>query len=92
MADIRIGDYRMMSDAHGWKVARVAKRGPESANPGEEYLADESYHGPNAASAINNVLQRHLLASDATTLAELRDELDAFKAECASLFRLRIEA
>jgi hypothetical protein len=84
--DIRIGNYRLTSGPKDFTITEVkVNADKESKNIGKEYDTDASYH-PTLESALNNVLKRGLLKSDATTLWELLKELQSSRTELKELF------
>lgn len=82
--NIRVGKYRLSSTNKDFTITEVTKgTTPGNKNFGEEYDTDHSYH-PSLPKALENLLKRKVLESDATTLKELlnahteaRDELNA---------------
>ncbi len=80
--DIRIGKYKLSSSSKGFTISEVKVK-TDGSNPGTEYDTDKTYH-PTLVSALDNVLNRKIKESEATTLKELlvdfqraRDELKA---------------
>jgi len=82
---IRIGEYQLSSDANQFIVSET-KIKETGENIGEEYQTNETYH-PQIIGALNNVLKRRLLKSDATTLIQLRIEIEENMSELRKYFK-----
>mgnify|MGYP007057197578 CR=1 FL=1 len=83
---IRVGSLELASDTNGWSVGsvRTVEKGERA---GEEVVRDVRFYG-RLTHALEAMQDRALRDSDASTLLELRAELDSFRAQLASFFRL----
>lgn len=88
MPNIRVGPYRLRSDPNQWIVSSV-KTYQSGKLEGEEYDARESYHGSFQA-AVNELLSRSMMDSEATTLQELLNEMNRFRGEVLRLFGVKL--
>jgi len=86
--DIKIGEYKLLTDSEQFIVARPRKN-KTGKNKGEIIDTDKTYH-PNVESALNNLLQRKLIKSDAETLSELKNDLNAFKTELREFWNMEV--
>jgi len=82
---IRIGEYQLSSDSNQFIISEIKKK-ETGKNIGEEYQVNETYH-PQIVGALNNILKRRLLKSDATTLVQLRIELEQTRNELEKYFK-----
>ena len=82
---IRIGNFQLTSDPHQFIIAEI-KVAKEGKNAGKEYEDRHTYH-PTIESALNHVLRRGLLDSNATTLVGLLADLKRGREELHELLR-----
>ena len=83
---IEIGPYVLKADpGGGWVVGKPRQRVEKGREKPVEVLDRVSYHAK-LEQALAGVLQRKLHESDATSLKEIRQVIEEFKAECAALF------
>jgi hemerythrin len=82
---IKIGKYRLTLGPKDFEISesKIINTGKEK---GKETLTDKQYFS-SLESALNNVLKRHILKSDATTLVGLLNELKAYRTEMQELFK-----
>jgi len=84
--NIKIGKYRLISSAKDFTISETKVGSDETKkNFGEEFDADKTYH-PNLASALENVLNRKIKESEATTLKELLSDVTAARAELREIW------
>lgn len=83
--NIRIGNYRLTAGTNDFVISEV-KINQTEKNKGQEYDADSQYF-PTIDSALNSVLRRRLLKSDATTLGDLLTEFKSYRMELQGLFK-----
>jgi hypothetical protein len=86
MAKFRIGNQELESDSFSWKLKRLDNY-KSGKNKGKEYVTHERYFA-SLMQAIIAMQDAHLRDSDAASLEELRQELDAFRSRISSLFVL----
>ena len=85
--NIKIGNYNLTSDACQFIVSETKTNNQEgSKHFGEEYESNYTYH-PTIESALNGVLKRRLRASDATTLEQLKKELQEHRRELQGILK-----
>jgi len=77
--NIKIGKYRLTSSSHDFAVSE-----PTVSEKGKEYNNNPSYH-PTLISALENVLKRKVMQSEATTLNQLVKDVQASREELQSL-------
>ena len=82
--NIKIGKYKLSSDENQYIVTEI-KISKDGKKAGNEYEANDTYH-PTLVSALNNLIQRRLKKSDATTLIELKNDLESIKNELYGTF------
>ena len=80
--NIKIGKYKLSSNSMNYIISEEI----QNQKTGEMYDTNHSYHMTILA-AINNVLERRLRESDATTLVELKTELTAHRNELGEIFK-----
>lgn len=88
MVSIDVGPYRLESYENGWTTGerRVRKGGKDA---GAVYLVGQAYHG-SLTQALTSLQDRWVRESDASSFADLRKELKAFRAEVSGLFELQV--
>lgn len=69
MMNVRIGKFKIISDATQFTLIREQVTGPESKNPGEKVDIPLGYYSTIEA-VLEAVPKKALMRSDATTLAE----------------------
>jgi hypothetical protein len=80
---IIIGDLVLRSGPNDFVIS---DKEPFISKKGIKTYYNATYY-PTIESALNNVLKRRLLKSDATTLTELRNELLAHRQELSEIFK-----
>lgn len=86
--NIRVGTYRLTAGPNDFEISEV-KTGLTGKRKGKEVITNTQYF-PSIESALNNVLKRRLLKSDATALADLLNELKTHRTELQELFKALI--
>lgn len=87
---IRIGKYGMEPDTHCWQFGELATKTDDEGNE-VEYLKNVKFPA-DIGSAFRLLLEKRLRDCDAESVADLKAELDRFRAELSSLFTIRVES
>jgi hypothetical protein len=80
---IKIGEYVLRNGPNDFVIS---DKEPFIGKTGIKTYYNATYY-PTIEAALNNVLKRRLLKSDATTLTELRNELLAHREELKEIFK-----
>ena len=83
--DISIGKYRLSTDACQYIISEPKAR-TTGNHIGTMDDTDQSFHAT-VEQALNNVMKRRLLKSDATTLLELKNEIASHRKEMQALLK-----
>lgn len=83
--NIEIGDYRITNDSLQYILSEKKMHSEKSKTPGAFYYTNETYH-KNLDDVINWVIQARLLKSDATTLVELKNDLQTIRDDVRGYF------
>lgn len=84
---IPIGKYYLLSNPTSFTVCEL-RAGFNRGEPVENQF-NVSYH-PTIESALNNLVKRGLIESDATTLAELKADLDRIKTKLWDVWHMNV--
>lgn len=81
--------YLLTSDPNNWTISiRQVNSNKKSADYGKEYFVPTKFY-PTLPAVINGLLELNLKGSEATSLKELREAVDKFKAEFEPLLTLK---
>ena len=83
--NIEIGDYRITNDSLQYILSEKKIYSKKSETPGVIYYTNETYH-KNLDDVINWVIRARLLKSDATTLVELKNDLQVIRDDVKRYF------
>jgi len=86
--DIKVGKFRLTSDERQIIVCHQ-KRIKLGKNKGDIVDQDFTYH-PTLESAFQNLLNRKVLASKATTIKELIEDLNKYKREIKKVLNMTL--
>ena len=86
--NILIGKYILTTDACQYIISET-KKTETGDNVGLDYDTNFSYHAT-VEQALNNVMKRRLLKSDATTLLELKNEIASHRKEMQELLKVTV--
>jgi hypothetical protein len=82
---IELGPYVIKADSGGgWVVGKSRQRVEKGREKPIEVIDDPSYYG-RLDQALSGLLQKRLHESEATSLKDLRQLIEDFKAQCADL-------
>ena len=84
--NIKIGKFKLTSSSRDFTVSETKTGSDETKkNFGEEFDADKTYH-PTLYSALENILNRKVRQSDATTLNGLLDAHNEARVELQTIW------
>jgi len=81
--NIQVGKYKLTSSLHDFTVSET-KATTQGKKIGTEFESNYSYH-PTLVSALENILKRRVMQSDATTLKQLVRDVQESREELQSL-------
>ena len=87
---IRFGKYGLEPDTHSWKLGEIGVRKDKKSGEDREVLLRPGYHST-IQKAIEALLNHKLIDADPSDLLRVSEEIQAFRAELAARFSIRVE-